>query len=190
MNSPTCRVQAFLAAGHVCSVMGYWQYYPLVERYRVPIVITGFEPLDLLEGIRRTVHLLEAGTPQVDNAYERAVCFEGNQPAQKLLSEVFEVTDRSWRGIGEIPRSGWRLSEPYGAFDAEHRFQVSNSRTRESTLCRSGEVLQGNLKPNECPGFGNECTPRHPLGATMVSTEGACAAYYNYGRFVAVESIR
>ena len=190
MNSPTCRVQAFLAAGHVCSVMGYWQYYPLVERYKVPIVITGFEPLDLLEGIRRTVHLLEAGTPQVDNAYERAVCFEGNQAAQKLLSEVFDLTDRSWRGIGEIPRSGWKLSEPYRDFDAEARFQVSNIRTQESTLCRSGEVLQGNLKPNECPGFGNECTPRHPLGATMVSTEGACAAYFNYGRFVAVSSIR
>jgi len=190
MNSPTCRVQAFLAAGHVCSVMGYWQYYPLVERYKVPIVITGFEPLDLLEGIRRTVHLLEAGTPQVDNAYERAVCFEGNQAAQKLLSEVFDLTDRSWRGIGEIPRSGWKLSEPYRDFDAEARFQVANIRTKESTLCRSGEVLQGNLKPNECPGFGNQCTPRHPLGATMVSTEGACAAYFNYGRFVAVSSIR
>jgi hydrogenase expression/formation protein HypD len=189
MSSPTCRVQAFLAAGHVCSVMGYWQYYPLVERYRVPIVITGFEPLDLLEGIRRAVHLLEAGTPQVDNAYERAVCFEGNQPAQKLLSEVFEVADRKWRGIGEIPRSGWRLSDPYREFDAEQRFSVANITTKESPLCHSGEVLQGNLKPNECPGFGKECTPRHPLGATMVSTEGACAAYYNYGRFVAVESI-
>lgn len=190
MQSPTCRVQAFLAAGHVCSVMGYWQYYPLVERYQVPIVITGFEPLDLLEGIRRTVHLLEAGTPQVENAYERAVSFEGNQPAQKLLSEVFEVADRSWRGIGEIPHSGWKLSNAYRHFDAEHRFSVSNIRTHESDLCRSGEVLQGNLKPNECSGFGNACTPRHPLGATMVSTEGACAAYYNYGRFVAVNSIQ
>ena len=190
IHSPTCRVQAFLAAGHVCSVMGYWQYYPLVERYKVPIVITGFEPLDLLEGIRRTVHLLEAGTPQVENAYERAVTFEGNQAAQKLLSEVFEVTDRSWRGIGEIPRSGWKLSEPYHDFDAEYRFSVSEIRSLESPICRSGEVLQGNLKPNECPGFGKECTPRHPLGATMVSTEGACAAYYNYGRFVSVDSIR
>lgn len=190
MSSPSCRVQAFLAAGHVCSVMGYWQYYPLVERYRVPIVITGFEPLDLLEGIRRAVNLLEAGTPLVDNAYERAVCFEGNQPAQKLLSEVFEVADRKWRGVGEIARSGWRLSEAYRGFDAELRFSVSHIETKESALCHSGEVLQGNLKPNECPGFGKECTPRHPLGATMVSSEGACAAYYNYGRFVAVESIR
>lgn len=189
MSSPSCRVQAFLAAGHVCSVMGYWQYYPLVERYRVPIVITGFEPLDLLEGIRRAVNLLEAGTPLVDNAYERAVCFEGNQPAQKLLSEVFEVADRKWRGVGEIARSGWRLNEAYRGFDSELRFSVSHIETKESLLCHSGEVLQGNLKPNECPGFGKECTPRHPLGATMVSTEGACAAYYNYGRFVAVESI-
>jgi hydrogenase expression/formation protein HypD len=189
MSSPTCRVQAFLAAGHVCSVMGYWQYYPLVERYRVPIVITGFEPLDLLEGIRRAVNLLEAGTPLVENAYERAVCFEGNQPAQKLLSEVFEVADRKWRGVGEIPRSGWRLNEAYRGFDAELRFSVSHIETKESPLCHSGEVLQGNLKPDECPGFGKECTPRHPLGATMVSSEGACAAYYNYGRFVAVESI-
>jgi hydrogenase expression/formation protein HypD len=189
MNSPACRVQAFLAAGHVCSVMGYWQYYPLVERYRVPIVITGFEPLDLLEGIRRTVTLLEAGTPQVENAYERAVSFEGNQAAQSLLSEVFEVADRSWRGIGLIPQSGWRLSDAYREFDAEQRFSVSNITAEESPLCHSGEVLQGNLKPNECPGFAKECTPRHPLGATMVSSEGACAAYYNYGRFVALESI-
>lgn len=189
MNSPSCRVQAFLAAGHVCSVMGYWQYYPLVERYQVPIVITGFEPLDLLEGIRRAVHLLEAGTPQVENAYERAVSFEGNQPAQKLLSEVFEVADRAWRGIGVIPRSGWKLSQAYRDFDAELRFSVSHITAVESPLCHSGEVLQGNLKPNECPSFGNECTPRRPLGATMVSSEGACAAYYNYGRFVALESI-
>ena len=189
MNSPTCRVAAFLAAGHVCSVMGYWQYYPLVERFKVPIVITGFEPLDLLEGIRRAVQLLEKGTPQVENAYERAVTFEGNQPAQKLLSEVFEVGDRAWRGIGIIPRSGWRLSEEYRDFDAEQRFAVSDIVAHESPLCHSGEVLQGNLKPNECASFGNECTPRRPLGATMVSTEGACAAYYNYGRFVALESI-
>jgi hydrogenase expression/formation protein HypD len=190
MSSPSCRVQAFLAAGHVCSVMGYWQYYPLVERHRVPIVITGFEPLDLLEGIRRTVVQLEAGAAQVENAYERAVCFEGNQPAQALLAQVFEVTDRSWRGIGEIPRSGWKLSEEYLDFDAEFRFAVQDIRAEESPICRSGDVLQGNLKPNECPGFGKECTPRHPLGATMVSSEGACAAYFNYGRFVAVDSIR
>lgn len=189
MNSPTCRVQAFLAAGHVCSVMGYWQYRPLVEKHQVPIVITGFEPLDLLEGIRRAVLLLEAGTPQVSNAYERAVSLEGNQPAQKLLSDVFDVTDRVWRGIGNIPSSGWKLNQAYREFDAELRFNVSTVSATESPLCYSGEVLQGNLKPNECPGFARECTPRHPLGATMVSAEGACAAYFNYGRFVDVESI-
>ncbi len=190
LNSPTCRVQGFLAAGHVCSVMGTWQYGPLAERYRVPIVVTGFEPLDLLEGIRRVVRLLEAGTPLVENAYERAVTFAGNTTAQKLLSEVFEVTDRGWRGIGTIPASGWRLSAAYSEFDAERRFAVTGVTAAESPICRSGDVLQGNLKPNECPGFGHECTPRHPLGATMVSSEGACAAYYNYGRFVAVEALR
>lgn len=190
LTSPTCRVNAFLAAGHVCSVMGYWQYHSLVEKYKVPIVITGFEPLDLLEGIRRAVLLLEAGTPQVNNAYERAVSLEGNRAAQRLLSEVFDLTDRTWRGIGSIPASGWRLSEGYREFDAESRFNVTAVRTQESPLCHSGEVLQGNLKPNQCPGFAKECTPRHPLGATMVSSEGACAAYFNYGRFVPVGSIQ
>lgn len=189
MTSPTCRVQGFLAAGHVCSVMGYWQYLPLVERFRVPIVITGFEPLDLLEGIRRTVRLLEDGKAELDNAYERAVTFEGNQPAQKLLSEVFDVTDRAWRGIGVIPKSGWKLSETYRDFDAENRFDVHGITAIESPLCHAGEVLQGTLKPDRCPAFGKQCTPRHPLGATMVSSEGACAAYFNYGRFVALETL-
>ncbi|MCW1969956.1 MAG: hydrogenase formation protein HypD [Anaerolineae bacterium] len=183
MTSPTNRVQAFLAAGHVCSVMGYWQYPPLADQFQVPIVVTGFEPLDVLEGIRRTVKQLEAGEAFVDNAYPRAVTIEGNKPAQKLLGEVFEVSDRAWRGIGVIPQSGWRLSQAYGDFDAESRFDVSGIRTQESSLCRSGEVLQGTLKPNQCPAFGKQCTPRTPLGATMVSSEGACAAYFNYGRF-------
>jgi hydrogenase expression/formation protein HypD len=184
MTSPGNRVQAFLAAGHVCSVMGYWQYPPLAERYRMPIVVTGFEPLDILEGIRRTVILLEEGKYGVDNAYERAVTEEGNRPAQAMLEEVFEVTDRAWRGIGVIPQSGWRLSDTYREYDAEHRFNVTGIHTAESPECHSGEVLQGRLKPNECPAFGAKCTPRRPLGATMVSAEGACAAYYNYGRFV------
>ena len=188
MNSPQCRVQAFLAAGHVCSVMGYWQYPPLAEKYRVPIVVTGFEPLDVLEGIRRAVRQLESGHAEVENAYARVVTEEGNRPAQAMLAEVFEVTDRRWRGIGEIPQSGWRLSDAYRQFDAEERFPVSNIQTCESPLCRSGEVLQGAIKPNECPAFGKECTPRTPLGATMVSSEGACAAYYNYGRFIEIES--
>lgn len=183
MTSPTNRVQAFLAAGHVCSVMGYWQYPPLAERFHVPIVVTGFEPLDVLEGIRRTVKQLESGEAFVDNAYQRAVTLEGNKPAQKLLGDVFEVNDRAWRGIGVIPQSGWRLSQAYRDYDAEYRFDVSGIRTQESSLCRSGEVLQGTLKPNQCPAFGKQCTPRTPLGATMVSSEGACAAYFNYGRF-------
>jgi hydrogenase expression/formation protein HypD len=189
LESKGNRVQAFLAAGHVCSVMGYWQYPPIVEKYRVPIVVTGFEPLDIMEGLRRTVIQLEKGEARVENAYERAVTLEGNREAQKLLSEVFEVCDRPWRGIGVIPQSGWRLSAAYRDFDAEHRFQVLNIRTIESTLCRSGDVLRGALKPNECPAFGKECTPRRPLGATMVSSEGACAAYYNYGRFLSVEEL-
>jgi hydrogenase expression/formation protein HypD len=188
MTSPTNRVQAFLAAGHVCSVMGYWQYLPLAERFRVPIVVTGFEPLDIFEGIRRAVQQLEDGRASVDNAYSRVVTLAGNQPAQKILAEVFEVTDRAWRGIGVIPQSGWKLSAAYRDFDAENRFAVSTIRTQESSLCHSGEVLQGAMKPNQCPAFGRECTPRKPLGATMVSSEGACAAYYNYGRFVAVET--
>ncbi|HNV76174.1 MAG TPA: hydrogenase formation protein HypD [Gemmatimonadaceae bacterium] len=187
MRAPSNRVQGFLAAGHVCSVMGFWQYPPLVSTHHVPIVITGFEPLDVLDGIRRTVRQLESGEARVENAYERVVTFDGNRPAQALLEEVFEVSDRAWRGIGTIPQSGWRLSAAYRDFDAEPRFDVGHINTVESTLCRAGEVLQGAIKPNQCEAFGKECTPRNPLGATMVSTEGACAAYYNYGRFVTLE---
>jgi hydrogenase expression/formation protein HypD len=186
LESPTNRVQAFLAAGHVCSVMGYWQYQPLVERYRVPIVVTGFEPLDILEGVRLAVKQLEEGRAEVENAYARAVAFEGNKPAQEMLESVFEVSDRTWRGIGQIPGSGWRLRNEYRAYDAELKFNVSDIQTQESPLCRSGEVLQGLLKPNECEAFGQQCTPQRPLGATMVSSEGACAAYYRYGRFAEV----
>ena len=185
MESPGNRVQAFLAAGHVCSVMGYWEYEPLVVRYGIPIVVTGFEPLDVLEGIRRTVLQLEAGEARLDNAYARAVSREGNRPAQAMLADVFETSDRGWRGIGVIPQSGWRLSAKYRGFDAELRFAVEGIATEESGLCHSGEVLRGRLKPNQCPAFGTICTPRTPLGATMVSTEGACAAYYQYGRFLA-----
>lgn len=189
MSSPTNRVQAFLAAGHVCSVMGYWQYEPLAEKYHVPIVVTGFEPLDVLEGIRRAVIQLEAGRGEVENAYERAVKREGNPAAQKMLQDVFVVSPRKWRGIGEIPDSGWELSETYAEFDAAKRFTMNDIHTQESPLCHSGEVLQGLIKPNECPAFGKECTPRNPLGATMVSSEGACAAYYQYGRFISLESL-
>jgi hydrogenase expression/formation protein HypD len=189
LESPGNKVQGFLLAGHVCSVMGYWEYPPLAEKYKIPLVVTGFEPLDLLDGIRRTVIQLEAGRYEIENAYERLVSFEGNRPAQKLLAEVFEVTDRAWRGIGVIPKSGWRLSEAYRGFDAEERFQIAGIHTEESPLCRAGDVLRGAIKPAECAAFGQECTPRHPLGATMVSSEGACAAYYNYGRFISAEEL-
>ncbi len=189
MSSPGNQVQAFLAAGHVCSVMGYWEYPSLAEKYKIPIVVTGFEPLDLLDGIRRAVIQLEAGRHEVENAYARIVKFEGNIPAQELLAEVFEVTDRAWRGIGVIPRSGWRLSPEYRDFDAELRFHITGIHTEESKLCRSGDVLRGVIKPAECGAFGKECTPRHPLGATMVSSEGACAAYYNYGRFISADEL-
>jgi len=189
LSDERCQIQGFLAAGHVCTVMGYWQYPELAERFKVPIVVTGFEPLDLLEGIRRTVIQLEEGRHEVENAYERAVTFEGNKGAQKLLSEVFEVTDRAWRGIGVIPQSGWKLSAAYREFDAEERFELGDIRTVESPLCRAGDVLRGTLKPDACPAFGKECTPRRPLGATMVSSEGACAAYYNYGRFISAEEL-
>jgi hydrogenase expression/formation protein HypD len=188
MESPTCRVQGFLAAGHVCSVMGTSEYPPLAQRYRVPIVVTGFEPLDILEGIRRTVIQLEEGRHELENAYPRAVQAEGNIPAMTMLREVFEVTDRTWRGIGMIPQSGWKLSNQYLDFDAEQRFDVADIHTDESNLCRSGEVLQGLIKPHECAAFGKECTPRKPLGATMVSSEGACAAYYAYRRLDVVDA--
>ncbi|HSE71177.1 MAG TPA: hydrogenase formation protein HypD [Nocardioidaceae bacterium] len=182
MTSPDCRVQAFLAAGHVCTVMGTHEYPPLAERFGVPIVVTGFEPLDILEGIRRAVHQLEDGRHEVENAYPRVVRPEGNPAATAMLEDVFEVVDRSWRGIGMIPSSGWRLSERYRDFDAELRFDVGGIDTKESEVCRSGEVLQGLIKPHECAAFGTLCTPRNPLGATMVSSEGACAAYYLYRR--------
>ena len=182
MTSPQCRVQAFLAAGHVCTVMGIEEYPPLAERFAVPIVVTGFEPLDILEGIRRTVRQLEDGRHEVENAYPRVVRPDGNPAARRMLEDVFEVVDRSWRGIGMIPASGWRLSERYREYDAELRFEVGGIDTQESDVCRSGEVLQGLIKPHECAAFGTLCTPRNPLGATMVSSEGACAAYYLYRR--------
>lgn len=189
LGAPEKPVQAFLAAGHVCSVMGYWEYPPLAEKFQIPIVVTGFEPLDLLDGIRRAVRQLERGEHRVENAYERIVTYAGNLEAQKLLAEVFEVTDRAWRGIGVIPASGWKLNAAYRDFDAEQRFQIGGIRTEESPLCKSGDVLRGAIKPADCPAFGKQCTPRHPLGATMVSSEGACAAYYNYGRFLSAEQL-
>ncbi|MFL5263886.1 MAG: hydrogenase formation protein HypD [Anaeromyxobacteraceae bacterium] len=176
------RVQAFLGPGHVCAVMGYREYESLSARYRVPIVVTGFEPVDLLEGIWLAVRQLEEGRADVENPYARVVSREGNRPAQDLLFEVFEVADRKWRGVGWIPKSGLKLAYQYRGHDAERLFEVDDIATRESPLCISGQILRGLAKPCDCPAFGRECTPQTALGATMVSSEGACAAYYQYGR--------
>jgi hydrogenase expression/formation protein HypD len=181
LSSPENRVQGFLAAGHVCAVMGYWEYPPIAEKYKVPIVITGFEPLDIVQGILMTVRQLEKGVVEVENGYPRVVTYEGNRPAQKIINQVFMECDRKWRGIGLIPASGWRLRPEYAGFDAEARFQVEGIQSQESTLCIAGQILQGIRKPLQCAAFGKQCTPEHPLGATMVSSEGACAAYYRYG---------
>jgi hydrogenase expression/formation protein HypD len=182
LSSPANRVQGFLLAGHVCAVMGYHEYPPLAEKFKTPMVVTGFEPLDIVQGILKTVQLLEAGKVEVANAYSRAVTFEGNIPAQKTIVQVFEVIDRKWRGIGVIPSSGWQLRAEYDAFNAEKRFDVRAIQTEESPICIAGQILQGLKKPQDCSAFGNMCKPEHPLGATMVSSEGACAAYYKYGR--------
>jgi hydrogenase expression/formation protein HypD len=182
LSSPNCRVQGFLAAGHVCTVMGFEEYFPVAAKYHVPIVVTGFEPLDILQGVLMVVQQLESGRAEVENQYARSVRREGNQPAQKLIREVFRVIPRKWRGVGEIPQSGLGLSGAYAAFDAEQKFGVAEHRVEEPAECISGLILQGLKKPHECSAFGTKCTPEHPLGATMVSSEGACAAYYRYRR--------
>jgi hydrogenase expression/formation protein HypD len=183
LGSPACRVQGFLAAGHVCAVMGYTEYVPIAARYKVPIVVTGFEPLDILQGIYLCVKQLEEGRAEVENQYTRVVSERGNRPAQSLVAEVFGVVTRAWRGIGEIPGSGLALNEAFAGFDAERRFDLSAVGPRpEPTECIAGLVLQGLKKPHECEAFGGRCTPEHPLGATMVSSEGACAAYYRHRR--------
>jgi hydrogenase expression/formation protein HypD len=182
MSSPNCKVQGFLAAGHVCTVMGYWEYPPLAAKYHVPIVVTGFEPLDILQGVLMVVQQLESGRAEVENQYARAVRREGNQPAQELIRKIFKVVPRKWRGVGEIPQSGLGLNDAYAAFDAEKKFGLTDRHVAEPAECLSGLVLQGQIKPHECPAFGTRCTPEHPLGATMVSSEGACAAYYRYRR--------
>lgn len=180
LSSSINRVQGFLAAGHVCTVMGYTEYGPIAEKYRVPIVVTGFEPVDILQGVWMCIKQLEEGRAEVENQYARSVRREGNLPAQEIIRQVFRIVPRKWRGVGEIPESGLGLSEKYREFDAELRFGVAHVVAEESTECVSGLVLQGVTKPHECPAFGKRCTPEHPLGATMVSTEGACAAYYRY----------
>jgi hydrogenase expression/formation protein HypD len=180
LSSPVCQVQGFLAAGHVCAVMGCEEYLPIAAKYNIPIVVTGFEPLDIVQGVFMCVRQLEEGRAEVENQYTRAVRRNGNIPAQHAICTVFEITHRQWRGIGEIEHSGLRMREAFAQYDAERRFDVSSCIARECPDCISGLVLQGLKKPSECPQFGKRCTPEHPLGATMVSTEGACAAYYRY----------
>jgi hydrogenase expression/formation protein HypD len=190
LQAPGNRVQGFLGPGHVCTVMGYSEYEPIARRYKVPIVITGFEPIDMLEGVLRTVQQLEAGRHEVENQYSRVVRREGNVQSRRLIDDVFEVCDRKWRGVGSIPKSGYKLRYEYRDHDAERIFEVDDIETHESSACISGLILRGLKKPHECPVFGKECTPQTPLGATMVSAEGACAAYYAYGRHLASQRTR
>ena len=182
LSSENCVVQGFLAAGHVCTIMGFEEYFPIAKKYKVPIVVTGFEPLDILEGILMTASQLEEGRHEVENQYSRAVRREGNRPAQKTIAEVFEVSPREWRGLGEIPASGFQLRGRFQKYDANRRFPFTGVPAHESPECISGLILQGIKKPHDCPAFAVKCTPENPLGAPMVSSEGACAAYYHYGR--------
>jgi hydrogenase expression/formation protein HypD len=182
LQAPGNRVQGFLGPGHVCAIMGFREYEALAARYRVPIVVSGFEPVDLLQGILYAVRQLEAGRAEVENQYARTVARDGNAPARALLREVFDVVDRKWRGVGAIPKSGFRIRHEYRAHDAERKFAVDDIETRESPLCISGLILRGLKRPSDCPAFGRQCSPETPLGATMVSSEGACAAYFQYGR--------
>jgi hydrogenase expression/formation protein HypD len=182
LSSDHNRVQAYLAPGHVCTVMGWEDYIPVSEKYKVPIVVTGFEPVDILEGISMCIDQLEHGHFHVENQYVRSVKKQGNQAAQDIMNKVFHVTDRKWRGIGHIPLSGLKIRKEYAPFDAEIKFEIEDIQTEESTLCMSGLILQGLKKPFHCPAFGAQCTPAKPLGATMVSSEGACSAYFKYHR--------
>lgn len=196
LSSPENRVQGFLAPGHVCAVVGYREYEPLAARFHVPMVVTGFEPLDILEGVLMVVEQLESGRGEVENQYSRVLARGGNTPAQDIIAKVFEVSDRKWRGVGTIPHSGFQLRREFRDLDAERRFSVRAIDTKEPEICIAGQILQGIKKPHDCPAFGTQCTPQHPLGATMVSAEGACAAYYAYGRhlkesdLVTVEGLR
>jgi len=187
MTMPKTQVQGFLAAGHVCTITGYEEYEPLAAEFNIPIVVTGFEPVDILQGIYKTVEQLEQGRSEAENQYSRVVRREGNTAAMKIIGEVFTVVDRTWRGIGMIPDSGWGLSAEYEEFDAEKRFDIEDITAEEDSECISGKILQGIKKPIECPAFGIRCTPDHPLGATMVSSEGACAAYFKYRHIPTVE---
>ena len=182
LSSGVSTVQGFLAAGHVCTIMGYEEYFPIAEKYRIPIVVTGFEPVDILQGIYMAVKQLEEGRHEVENQYSRSVSRAGNVPAQKVINKIFSVVDRTWRGIGEIPMSGLGLKSEYQRYDAENVFDVANISAQESPLCISGQIMQGLKRPHECSAFGKECNPEHPIGAPMVSSEGACAAYFHYGK--------
>ncbi|HEX7498428.1 MAG TPA: hydrogenase formation protein HypD [Candidatus Limnocylindrales bacterium] len=185
LDSPSCQVQAFLAAGHVCAVMGWTEYEPIAERYHVPIVVTGFEPLDLLEGILMAIRQLEEGRAVVENQYARAVKREGNRAAQDAILRVFEAGDRTWRGIGSIPSSGLHLRAAFAKFDAEARFDVGDIHTQEHPACIAGQILQGTKTPLDCTAYGTLCSPQKPLGAPMVSAEGVCSAYHAAGRGLA-----
>lgn len=187
LDAPGNRVQGFLAAGHVCAVMGWEEYVPIAARYGVPIVVTGFEPVDILEGIAMAVAQLEDGRHEVENQYARSVHRQGTPAARARVQQVFEMTDRKWRGIGEIPMSGLRLREEFSAYDAERLFGVADLSVTEPEACKAGEVLTGRIKPRQCPSFGTQCTPERPLGAPMVSTEGACSAYYSLVKHRAAE---
>jgi len=180
MEDNECTINAFLAAGHVCAIMGYWEYPVLAEKYKVPIVVTGFEPLDLLQGILMTVRQLEEGRHEVENQYSRIVVKEGNLSAQDIINKVFEVTDRAWRGLDTIPKSGYAIKENYATYDATKKINIDIEKASESKECMAGDIMKGIIKPNECPAFGKKCTPQNPLGAPMVSSEGACAAYYHF----------
>jgi hydrogenase expression/formation protein HypD len=182
LSSTTNQVQGFLAAGHVCAVMGYTEYEPIAKKHQVPIVVTGFEPLDILQGVAMCIRQLEEGRAEVQNQYTRSVRREGNQRARDLIESIFQVVPRKWRGLGEIPRSGLGLRGKYAELDAELRFGMTHRTVEESSECMSGAILRGVTKPNQCPAFASRCTPERPLGATMVSAEGACAAYYRYRR--------
>ncbi|MDR3693888.1 hydrogenase formation protein HypD [Mucilaginibacter sp.] len=188
MSDKECEVDAFLGAGHVCAIMGMSEYYPIVEKYKIPIVITGFEPVDLLEGILATVKQLENGEYRLENQYTRIVEAAGNTSAIKAIDQVFEVTDREWRGIGEIASSGYGVKDKYSAYDAMKKFKFDMAESHEDPTCMSGDIMKGKIKPNQCPNFGTKCTPVQPLGAPMVSSEGACAAYY-YFNMITVEEV-
>ncbi|MGZ3766613.1 MAG: hydrogenase formation protein HypD, partial [Mucilaginibacter sp.] len=189
MNDQECEVDAFLGAGHVCAIMGMSEYYPIVEKYKIPIVITGFEPVDLLEGILAAVKQLEKGEYKLENQYTRIVEAAGNSSAMKAIDEIFEVTNREWRGIGEIASSGYGVKDAYSAYDAMKKFKFDMAESHEDPTCMSGDIMKGKIKPNQCPNFGTKCTPVQPLGAPMVSSEGACAAYYYFNVVTADEVI-